>query len=100
VTSGGDQAQGGTGKPPTVGQTNVPAKRFYATVVVDAQRINRDVGLAAEIIHHLAKLPRTELKVTVEIQADVPNGVPEDVVRTVSENCRTLKFSNHGFEKE
>ena len=27
-------------------------------------------------------------------------GVPEHVVRTVSENSRTLKFTSHGFEKE
>ena len=27
-------------------------------------------------------------------------GVSEHVVRTVSENSRTLKFTSHGFEKE
>jgi hypothetical protein len=68
---------------------------------VDPQRINRDIdALAAEVIHHLAKLPNAVVKVTVEIQADAPGGVPDDVVRTVSENCRTLKFTDHGFEKE
>ena len=25
---------------------------------------------------------------------------PENTVRTVTENCRTLKFKNQGFEKE
>jgi hypothetical protein len=30
----------------------------------------------------------------------VPNGVPDDVVRTVSENARTLKFTDHGFEDD
>jgi hypothetical protein len=25
--------------------------------------------------------------------------VPEKVVRTVTENCRTLKFQDHGFEE-
>ncbi|MGA2502167.1 MAG: AAA+ family ATPase, partial [Tepidisphaeraceae bacterium] len=87
-------------KPPVPQPTPLP-KRFFGTVIVDAQRINRDIGtLAAEISHHLAKLPNAEVQVTVEIQADAPAGVPDDVVRTVSENCRTLKFINHGFEKE
>jgi hypothetical protein len=37
---------------------------------------------------------------TLEIEATVPDGVPENVVRTVTENSRTLKFTSHGFEKE
>jgi hypothetical protein len=28
----------------------------------------------------------------------VPSGVPDDVVRTITENARTLKFEQHGFE--
>ena len=38
--------------------------------------------------------------VTLEIAAKCPEGVPEAVVRTVSENCRTLKFDSQGFEEE
>jgi hypothetical protein len=38
--------------------------------------------------------------VTLEIEAHVPAGVPENVVRTVTENSRTLKFDTHGFETE
>jgi len=66
-----------------------------------AARINRDVGtIANEVLQHLASLPNSEITVTVEIQARVPGGVPDNVVRTVSENCRTLKFKNQSFEKE
>jgi hypothetical protein len=28
------------------------------------------------------------------------SGAPENVVRTVTENCRTLRFSSQGFEEE
>jgi hypothetical protein len=28
------------------------------------------------------------------------NGVPDNVVRIVTENGRTLKFTTHGFEEE
>jgi hypothetical protein len=39
------------------------------------------------------------VNVTLEISAEVHDGVPEKVVRTVTENCRTLKFRDHGFEE-
>ncbi len=38
--------------------------------------------------------------VCIEIQADVPGGVPAKVVQDVTENCRTLKFEGYGFEQE
>lgn len=74
---------------------------FFGSVKVDTTRISRDVAsIANEIIQHLAALPDSEVAVTLEIQARVPGGVPDNVVRTVSENCRTLKFSSQHFEKE
>ena len=36
---------------------------------------------------------------TLEIEAEVPAGAPDHVVRTVTENSRTLKFTSQGFEK-
>ena len=38
--------------------------------------------------------------VTLEVEAVIPAGVPDHVVRTVTENGRTLKFTSQGFEKE
>ena len=40
------------------------------------------------------------MHVTLEIDAQLPEGAPEGLVRTVSENCRTLKFKSAGFEEE
>jgi hypothetical protein len=37
--------------------------------------------------------------VSLEIEVEVPEGIPEDVVRIVQENCNTLKFRSHGFEQ-
>ena len=42
----------------------------------------------------------SNVKVTLEIEAAVPLGVSEKIVRDVTENCRTLKFTNQGFEIE
>lgn len=91
----------GDGAPPP---STTPAEKpnhFFGNVQVDPARISRDVdALAKEIIQHLASLPGAVVKVTVEIQASVPSGVPDGTIRTVGENCRTLKFTSHGFGKE
>ena len=50
------------------------------------------------MITHLAGLVGSN--VTLEIEADMPTGAPDHVVRTVTENSRTLKFDSHGFERE
>jgi hypothetical protein len=43
---------------------------------------------------------RLEVEVTLEIHAGPPGGAPDNVVRTVTENERTLKFEGYGFEAE
>ncbi|HHW47352.1 MAG TPA: ATP-binding protein [Clostridiaceae bacterium] len=76
-------------------------RRFYATVKLDTSRIGRDAGrIAEEIVQHLNLLSGANVEVTMEIQAEFTNGVPDNVVRTVTENCRTLKFTNFAFEEE
>ncbi|CRI63263.1 hypothetical protein THIOKS11270011 [Thiocapsa sp. KS1] len=37
---------------------------------------------------------------TVAIEIEMPDGAPDQVVRTVTENCRTLKFASQGFEQK
>jgi len=48
----------------------------------------------------LARLVGSDVSVTLEIQAGVPSGVPDKVVRIVNEICRTLKFKEAGFEEQ
>ena len=68
---------------------------------LDPARVGRDAGkISEEVIAHLAGLVGAEVTVTLEIQAEAASGAPENIVRTVTENCRTLKFSDHGFETE
>jgi hypothetical protein len=52
------------------------------------------------VIQHLTKLSNTTVKITLEIHADLPSGATDDVVRTVLENCNTLKFTTKSFEQE
>lgn len=77
------------------------AKRFHGSVKLDSARVGRDASLVAdEVIAHLAGLVGAKVTVTLEIQAEIPNGTPENVVRTVTENSRSLNFTSQGFETE
>jgi hypothetical protein len=77
------------------------SKRFHGTVVVDPARVGRDAGrIADEVISHLVGLVGSEVTVTIEIEARIPSGAPDNVVRTVTENSRTLKFTSQGFEED
>lgn len=42
----------------------------------------------------------SQVKVTIEIEATTAKGFDETRVRTVSENAKTLKFEQSGFEEE
>lgn len=76
-------------------------RRFHGTVSLDPARVGRDAGrIAEEVIAHLQALPGAQVRVTLEIDAEIPAGAPEHVVRTVTENSRTLKFTSAGFEAE
>ena len=76
-------------------------KRFHGTAVLDSTRVGRDAGrIAEEVIAHLAGLKDARVTVTLEIEAEIPEGAPDNVVRIVTENSRTLKFTSQGFEKE
>ena len=96
----------GHGPGPGPGGTDGPAppqkfKRFHGTVVLDPARVGRDAGrIAEEVISHLGGQVDAEVTVTLEIEAKLPDGASEQSIRAVTENCRTLKFENHGFEKE
>lgn len=80
---------------------SVAPKRFHGTVSLDPTRLSRDAGrIAEEIVAHLAGLVGSEVNVTLDIDALIPNGAPPNVVRTVTENSTALRFDSHGFERE
>ena len=77
------------------------AKRYHGSVTLDPTRAGRDASqIADEVISHLSGLTGAQVRLTLEIEAEIPDGAPDDVVRIVNENSRTLKFSDSGFEKE
>ena len=76
-------------------------RRFHGTVALDPARTGRDASrIADEVIAHLAGQVGAKVTVTLEIEATMPDGVSDQVVRTVTENSHTLKFTSHGFESD
>ena len=97
VPAAGPDPGGGLPEPPAARQPT----RFHGTVQLDSTRVGRDASqVADEVISHLSGLIGAKVTVTLEIEAEVPSGAPDNVVRTVTENSRTLKFTSQGFEKE
>jgi hypothetical protein len=92
--SGAAPAGAGPDVPPAPKNT-----RFYGTVRLDPERYGRDINrLYQEVIQHLAAPEDVDLEITVEINAVKKDGYPDDKARIVSENARTLKFDQFGFE--
>jgi len=91
---------GATSGPAKPDQVPKP-KRFHGTVTLDPHRVGRDAAkIAEEVIAHISSMIGADVTVRLDIEAIVPSGVPDNVVRTVTENARTLKFKSHGFEAE
>jgi hypothetical protein len=97
---GGPNAGGGEGGGETIAPPRRQPRRFHVTVELDQPRLGRDAGqIAQEVVQHLSSLVGARVTVTLYIKAEVPEGIPDQAVRTVLEKCRTLRFRSHGFEE-
>lgn len=96
----GDPRPPGPGPEPPP-RSKCQPKRFHGKVTLDAARVGRDAGrIAEEVIAHLTGIVGTNVSVSLEIEAVNHDGVPSQVVRTVTENALALSFEDHGFEEE
>jgi predicted AAA+ superfamily ATPase len=103
-TTDGTQESGATGSGEDGGSPAptgpIKPTRFHAAVDLDPERLNRDFGkVSAEVIAHLTSLLGTQVTITVEIAASNDEGFPDAIVRNVTENSKTLKFTDYGFEE-
>ena len=74
---------------------------FYGSVHIDAKKLGSTAGqISQEVLQHINRLPGVEVAVTLDIQVKIPDGMPEDVARTIRENCKTLKFESIEFGDE
>ena len=97
-------AGGGSVVPPDGGTPDpvVPkVNHFSGSVALNGNRVGRDAGkIADEVLSHLVALPGAQVSVTMEIEIKVPGGVESDIVRIVTENANSLKFSHASFERD
>ncbi|OMC31131.1 AAA family ATPase [Mycobacterium colombiense] len=74
--------------------------RFYGVKTLSSEKIALDFkNIADEVITHLRDAS-TRLVVKIEIEATEASGFDETKIRTVSENAKTLKFDQSGFEDD
>lgn len=104
VTGGNGTTEPGVadaGGGPTVVEPPAPVlNRFHGSVQLDPVRLGRDASrIAEEVIQHLSGIVGANVEITLEVHAELPEGASEKLVRDVTENCRTLRFSNYGFEE-
>lgn len=81
-------------------RTEVPQNtHFFMSAELDNTRINRDVQrLVEEVIGHLTNVEDCTVEVSLEVNVQAPKGLPIPVVRTVMENCKTLKVKSFGVD--
>lgn len=101
--SGAGGGPGGGAESPTgvgLGPGPAPkARAFHGTAEVPAATAKmRLVQLADEIISLLCSDPNAEVKVAVEISAEFPDGVSDQLKRAVTENAAALGFKAKSWE--
>ena len=93
--------------PPGPGQGPEPVRRvrrFHGEVSLGDPRrpIPELTKIVDEVIDRLAQQTDVRLHVTLQVEAEhaAADGFADDTVRTISENAKTLRFKDFGWEKE
>ena len=91
---------GAAGAPPSAPAPQLTT-RFFGVKSLNPDRYAGDFNkVAHEVIAHLVGALGTSVSVHIEISAANAAGFNPDTIRTVSENAKTLKFEQQGFESE
>ena len=92
----GEQAGGGGPMPPPAEKKPT---RFTGVVMISPERPARDIHQIVEaIVEQLTTLPGSQVKLRLEIEAEVPGGLERAKVRTLIENANTLGFVEKSIE--
>ncbi len=80
--------------------TSARDTRFFMNAKLDNTRAIRDLQkYLDEVVRHLSSVDNCDIELSLEVSAQAADGFTHETVRTVSENCRTLRVENFGFEK-
>ncbi len=73
-------------------------RKFYGSCEIDPLKVARQIqNIDNEVLMHLKNAGAT-LRITIEIQAELPEGLDPDKVRVIRENSRSLGFQTSEFE--
>ena len=84
---------------PSAPQPEKKPTRFSGAVMISPERPARDIHQIVEaIVEQLTTLPGSQVKIRLEIDAEVPDGLDRAKVRTLVENANTLGFIEKSVE--
>ena len=76
-------------------------RRFFGSVPMNPERLIKDGGCIEEqVLSHLTSKPGVEVKVSLEIAVNLPDGIEEVEAEEIRQNCQNLNFQTFNFERE
>lgn len=72
---------------------------FMSYPVDDVRSLGNIKMLFEDIINHMTTLEGARSRISLEVNIDVPDGIPEDIIEVVNENCTTRKLTGYRFEE-
>jgi hypothetical protein len=92
--TGASTGSGGTSTAVTI------KNRFYGTVNLEPVKAKMDFAtIVDEVVQQFTAKIGVNVTISVEINAQVPDGFDEALQRTVKENCNVLRFTSAEFEE-
>ena len=81
-------------------QTDASVRTINSDVLESSKKMGYGDAsrIAQEVMSHLSGLVGAFVRVTIDIEADNPDGASGQIVRIVTENSQTLKFLDLGLE--
>ena len=97
--NGGSTVNGNTDGSDTTSAMPISQTRFFMSVKLDNTRVIRDLQkYLDEVISHLSATDNCDLNLTLEVSAIASEGFSQSTIRTITENCRTLRITDCGFD--
>jgi hypothetical protein len=101
TSSPGRPASPGNGGSPVAPAKPTKPRRFYGSVEIDMVRpVKAFDAILSAVVTELQRTQGAKVKVTLEIQAEAPDGFLENEISIIRDNARQLKFKaeSTGFE--
>ena len=98
--NGGSAVNGSTDGSDTTSTLPTSQTRFFMSVKLDNTRVIRDLQkYLDEVISHLSATDNCDINLTLEVSAVASEGFSQSTIRTVTENCRTMRITDCGFDR-